>query len=112
MDVREIACLLIGFAVLMTGALELTYQVYRIVVLDALSRGLKKPRLWGLLAIGGNNSSGMICYLIGRRKHPVIDLPQERRTEMERRKKRALAGLFFIAAGSIGMVVTVLMLVG
>lgn len=107
MEVKEMVYLLTCFAVLMTGAVCLTYQVYRIVQLDATSRGLKRPRLWGLLAIGGNNSSGILCYLIGRRNHPVVDLPQERRAEIQRRKLRALAALCFIAVGSIGMVVLV-----
>ena len=45
-------------------------------------------------------------YLIGRRKYPVIRLSEETRREIESRKKRAGAGLVFLAVGMMGIVIT------
>ena len=35
-------------------------------------------RLWGLFAINGNNSSGLL-YLLGRRKYPIKDIDDLKR---------------------------------
>ncbi len=90
-------------AFLIVGAVHTTWQIYKIVGLDARSRGLKHPKLWGLLSASGNNSSGLILYLTGRRKYPVIRQTQEEKREMESRKRRAGVGLVFLAAGGIGL---------
>ncbi len=58
-------------AAAVVGAIETVYQVYQLTVIDAAARGLKHPKLWGLLAANGNNSSGLLLYLIGRRNYPV-----------------------------------------
>lgn len=69
----------ICMAVALVGAIETTYQIYKLTVLDASSRGLKHPRLWGLLATNGNNSSGLLLYLLGRRKYPIKDIDDHQR---------------------------------
>ena len=46
----------ICMAITLVGTMETTYQICKLIVLDASARGLKHPRLWGLLAINGNNS--------------------------------------------------------
>ena len=76
----------------------------------ARSRGLKHPKLWGLVAMNGNNSSGLLLYLIGRKKYPVISMSEQDRTEMESRKKKAGVGLIFLAAGAIGLILSVTLL--
>lgn len=97
---------IVFFSVMLVGAVNTVWQIYKIVGLDAESRGLKYPRLWGFFAANTNGSSGLILYLIGRRKYPVIRLSEETRREIESRKKRAGAGLVFLAVGMMGIVIT------
>ncbi len=91
-------------AVTLVGAAECTWQFYHMVTADAKARGLAHPKFWGLFAISANNSSGLIMYLIGRRKYPLLDMSDSTKNEMDRRKKAVGAGLFFLAAGSIGLI--------
>ena len=97
---------IVFFSVMLVGAVNTVWQIYKIVGLDAESRGLKHPRLWGFFAANTNGSSGLILYLIGRSKYPVIRLSEETRREIESRKKRAGAGLVFLAVGMMGIVIT------
>lgn len=96
---------LICGAVALVGAVSVMYQIYKMTVIDANARGLKHPKLWALLATNGNNSNGMIMYLIGRRKYPIINMPETDHKEIETRKKIIGIGLIFLAIGAIGLVV-------
>ena len=89
-------------AVAVVGGVETVYQIYRLVVLDSAARGLKHPKLWGLLATNGNNSSGLLLYLIRRRKYPLVSINDEQLQLMDKRKKSAGLGLIFMAVGAIG----------
>ena len=91
-------------AAAVVGAIETVYQVYQLTVIDAAARGLKHPKLWGLLAANGNNSSGLLLYLIGRRNYPVNSMDSRQVVVMEKRKKTAGIGLVFVAVGAIGLV--------
>ena len=91
-------------AVTLVGAIETTYQIYKLTVLDASSRALKHPRLWGLFAINGNNSSGLLLYLLGRRKYPIKDIDDHQKILMNKRKKSAGVGLLFVVIGTIGLI--------
>lgn len=91
----------VGAAALIVGSFSCVYQLYRLVQVDAECRGLKHPKLWGLFAVTGNGQSGLILYLIGRRKYPILSMSEEQRELIERRKKRFGAGLLFLAAGAI-----------
>ena len=93
-------------AVALVGAFCVVFQIYHMTVIDATARGLKHPKFWGIFAMGGSDSSGLLMYLIGRRKYPVIRLSEETRREIESRKKRAGAGLVFLAVGMMGIVIT------
>lgn len=84
------------------GAINLVYQVYKITVLDARARGLKHPKFWGLFVTGGNNSSGLLVYLIGRRKYPT-NISEEDTQEIEVRKKKTTVCLLFLVVGFIGL---------
>ena len=42
-----------------------------------------------------------------RRKHPVINMSEEVIHEIESRKKRAGAGILFLASGAVGLVITI-----
>ena len=91
-------------AAAVVGAIETVYQVYQLTVIDAAARGLKHPKLWGMLAANGNNSSGLLLYLIGRRNYPVNSMDSRQVVVMEKRKKAAGIGLVFVAVGAIGLV--------
>lgn len=90
-------------AVIVGGAFG-TYQLYRLVELDAVCRGLKHPKLWGVLSAAGNNSSWLLLYLVRRRKYPVQSMTEEQKRLMERRKRSFGVGLIFIVLGAIACV--------
>lgn len=97
----------ISCAVLIVGAFNTVYQIYHITVIDATARDLKHPKLWGLFAMNGNNSSGLLLYLIARKKYPLINLSTVNYAEIERRKKAAGIGLIFMAVGAIGFIISI-----
>ena len=101
---RNMVLAVIFSAAAVVGAIETVYQVYQLTVIDAAARGLKHPKLWGLLAANGNNSSGLLLYLIGRRNYPVNSMDSRQVVVMEKRKKTAGIGLVFVAVGAIGLV--------
>ncbi len=103
MGSQYISILLVCFAVALVGSVSTAYQLYHIVKSDAKARALKHPKFWGLLAINGNNASGLLPYLIARRNYPVINASKEYQTELKQRKKRILVSLLFTASGTIGM---------
>ena len=49
MDKNIVLAVIFGAAAVV-GAMETVYQIYRLTVMDAAARGLKHPKLWGLLA--------------------------------------------------------------
>ncbi len=91
-------------AIALVGGIEAVYQVYKLTEADASARGLKHPKLWGLLAANGNNSSGLLLYLIGRRKYPIKTIDNNQLLMMDKRKKSVGVGLVFIAFGTIGFI--------
>lgn len=102
---RNIILAVMFGAAAVVGAIETVYQIYQLTVMDAAARGLKHPKLWGLLAANGNNSSGLLLYLIGRRNYPVNVMDSRQVAIMDKRKKTAGIGLVFVAVGAIGLVV-------
>lgn len=88
-----------GAAVFLVGGVFAAYQLYKLVKTDAACRGIKNPRLWGALAAGGNNQSGIILYLICRRRYPIISISDEQRTFMDKCKKKFAVGLIFLVVG-------------
>ena len=71
------------------------------------SKRLKAPEILGILG-DGNNSSGLILYLIGRRKYPVQNMSIEDQEKIETRKKAAGAALVFMTFGAIGFVINIM----
>lgn len=98
-----------GAAAVIVGSFFCVYQLYRLVQVDAECRGLKHPRLWGLFAASGNGQSGLILYLIGRRKYPVLSMSQGQKDLIGRRKKRFGVGLLFLSAGAVVCVLSMLL---
>lgn len=95
---NQIAAVASG-AIALVGAICTAWQIYQMTVSDAKARGLKHPKFWGFWAMNGNNSSGLILYLIGRRKYPVQNMSIEDQEKIETRKKAAGAALVFMTLG-------------
>ena len=76
-------------AVALVGAFCIVFQIYQMTVIDATARGLKHPKFWGVFAMSGNNSSGLLLYLIGRRNYPINSIDSNQKTKMIQRKKAA-----------------------
>ncbi len=99
---NQIAAVASG-AIALVGAICTAWQIYQMTVSDAKARGLKHPKFWGFWAMNGNNSSGLILYLIGRRKYPVQNMSIEDQEKIETRKKAEGAALVFMTLGAIGI---------
>ena len=104
MEWKESIYMIFG-AISLVGAAATAYQIYRLTLMDAKARGLKHPKFWGIFAMSGNNSGGLLMYLIGRNTYPVINLPDSEKQKMEKRKKCAGVGLIFLALGTIGLII-------
>ena len=104
---NQIAAVASG-AIALVGAICTAWQIYQMTVSDAKARGLKHPKFWGFWAMNGNNSSGLILYLIGRRKYPVQNMSIEDQEKIETRKKAAGAALVFMTLGAIGFVINIM----
>lgn len=91
----------VGAAILLVGGIFAVYQLFRLVQTDAECRGLKHPKFWGMFAVSGNGQSGLILYLIGRRKYPIISVSEEKKLFMERCKKKFGVGIIFQVIGAM-----------
>ena len=91
----------VGAAFVIVGGFFAVYQLYLLVKTDAECRGLKHPKFWGMFAASGNNQSGLIMYLIGRRKYPVISMTGAQKSFIERCKKKFGVGIIFQVVGAI-----------
>ena len=109
MDRIYIVTAAVGAAAIIVGSFFCVYQLYRLVEVDAVCRGLKHPKLWGLFAASGNGQSGLILYLIGRRKYPILSMSEAQRVLIERRKRKFGAGLVFLAVGAVVCVLSMLL---
>ena len=74
-------------AVALVGTFCVVFQIYHMTVIDATARGLKHPKFWGVFTMSGNNSSGLLMYLIGRRKYSIVNMSESNSKELEKRKK-------------------------
>ena len=92
--------LAIFIAIYLIGVVATIYQIYKITVIDAKARGIKHPKLMGLLA----TSEGIILDWLHRRKYPIKNITKEEQNEIDRRKKVALVGIIFMVVGAIGFV--------
>lgn len=95
-----------GLAILLVGVICFAYRLYEIVQIDARSRGFKHPKTWGLFSISSNNGSGLLLYMIKRRKYPIIELLKEDAEKIEKGKKAIGAAIVFVATGAILIVVS------
>ena len=104
MEVKSILAIICA-AIALVGGIETVYQIYQLTVIDATIRGLKHPKLWGLLASNGNNSSGLLLYL--RRNYPINSIDSNQKTKMIQRKKAAGISLCFMVVGILGLILSI-----
>lgn len=96
--------LIIVVFVVILGASNLAYQVYKMTELDAISRGFKHPKFWGFFSLSGDGAGGLVLYLIGRRKYPS-SMSEMDKMVIESRKKKAGVSLVFLALSTIALFV-------
>ena len=63
------------------------YQKYKITIIDAKARGMKHPKLMGILATSGNNGGGSFLYFLRKKKYPIKNITKEEEEEIEARKR-------------------------
>lgn len=101
--------ILLCSAFALSGTLCFIYQLYQIIVIDARARGLKHPGLWGLFSVSGGNNSGLILYLIGRRRYPIRSMSDQERNIISKRKRAIGAALLFLSFGTVGDIILLMM---
>ena len=101
METYTLLMLAVGAAIGVVGSVFCVCQFFRLIQTDAVCRGFKHPNFWGVFAISGNNSSGLLLYLLHRRKHPIQSMTEEQQTEMTRRKTKIGVGTLFLVVGAI-----------
>ena len=106
MDLNIVLAVICG-AVALVGAFCVVFQIYHMTVIDATARGLKHPKFWGVFTMSGNNSSGLLLYLIGRRNYPIHSIDHKQLVLMDKRKKAAGIGLVFLVIGTIGLILCI-----
>ncbi|KHD44795.1 hypothetical protein ACVRZD_05880 [Streptococcus hongkongensis] len=89
-----------GLAFFLVGGVYLEVHLYKIINIDAASRGFKHPNFWALFASTGNNSSGLLLYLLGRRSYPS-NLTNNQQQLIIKYKKKFTIGLLFFVIGVI-----------
>lgn len=109
MDWKTIITVMLG-AFIAVGALFFIYQLHNVVVIDAKARGVKHPRFWGVFIMGRNTGGGLLLYLIRRRKYPILNMTEQDRLEISKRKKATGIGLLFVALGASGVIICQMLL--
>lgn len=92
--------------IVLLGAANTVYQIFKMAELDAKSRDLKHPKFWGLFASGGQNSGGLILYLLGRKNYSS-DISEEGKAIIQSRKNKIGIGLIFIIVGAVGLILCI-----
>lgn len=85
------------------GTFTLMYQIFKLIVLDAESRGLKHPTFWGVFSLGVNNGGGLLLYLLGRNRF-LPNMTETTKELFNSRKKKSGLSLCFIAIGTISLI--------
>lgn len=81
--------------VFLVGGIILQYNIYQMTQIDAKARGLKHPKLLGVLNISGNNGNAfLLAYLIGRKKYPIQNISKKDLQTLESYKKKSLLALW------------------
>ncbi len=99
-----IIILLITIVIL--GAAVTAYQLFKIIEIDAKSREMKNPKFWAIFASGGQNGSGLLLYLLRRRKYTSKMSSLDIR-EVKSRKNKITVGLGCMVLGAIGLSIAI-----
>lgn len=98
----QIVLMTVFGAVALVGGIFLTYNLYQMTVIDAESREMKLPKLWGVMNASGNSGNGfLLLYLLRRRKYPVKYLSNQKEKELKSYKKKSLVALVFHLIGGL-----------
>lgn len=65
----------------------LAYYMYQLLVLDAKSRGLARPKLWAIIGAGGGRGEGLLFYLF-KRKNFSGEMTEKDQQKSRQLKKR------------------------
>lgn len=108
MDIKLIIMIISG-AVFVVGSFILQYNIYKMTQIDAKARGLKHPKLLGVLNISGNNGNAfLLAYLIGRKKYPIQNISSKDLAELEAYKKKSLLALSISLIASLVFVIALI----
>lgn len=95
---NQTTIMILLMSLLILAAACMCYYIFSLVMLDAKSRGIKNPKIWSIIATGGQNGGGLLLYLFTRRK--TTSLMNQAETEQFLRIKRKiycfLVVLFFL----------------
>lgn len=97
-----------GFSIIIISSLALVINIYRLVYIDAISRGLKKPRFWAILSVSGQSGEGLIFYLFKRRKYES-NISKDNIDKMEKIKNRIKYIICFDFIGFIILVINIIL---
>lgn len=101
MDNYLLLTIVVGCAIFLVGTIFTAYQLYTLVSADAHCRNIPNPKMWGTLSLSGNNTSGLILYLIKRRNYPIVSQSETQKEQMNSYKTKCGIGIAFIAIGAI-----------
>lgn len=87
------------------GLINVVYQFYRMAELDARCRGLKHPKIMGLLATSGQRGEGLLVYLFARRDYPT-NMTEDDKERMKSRKVKCIFSMALVALGVICLIIT------
>lgn len=97
--------IVVALPILIVGIVCFVVYLMKLVYLDALVRDIQRPKLWTFIALGSNNGSGLLLYLIHRRKYPMKrELTDMESYQYKHYKKCIYVGLTFVVIGAVGMV--------
>lgn len=102
----QLILIVISGAVTLLGGIMLQYNIYQMNKIDARARGLKHPKLLGVLNISGNNGNAfLLAYLIGWKKYPTQNLGKRDKKNLEFFKKKSLLSLAIHLIGGVVFIV-------
>ena len=108
MDIKLIIMIVSG-AVFLVGGFIFQYNIYQMTQIDAKARGLKHPKILGVLNISGNNGNGfLLAYLIGRKKYPIQNISRKDLSALESYKKKSLLALSMNLIASLIFVIALI----
>ncbi|MGY3778602.1 hypothetical protein [Isobaculum melis] len=88
---------------LVACAIPLTYQMYQLLLLDAKSKGLEKPKLWAVIGASGGRGEGLLLYLLKRKNYSgeVLEVEQQKKYQLKKRLTillliQLISALFFL----------------